>query len=59
LNSPFTLAFLKNIPVPSLDLRQFFERVRDDVANGTQRRQRPAINGHLREGQQFSFFPAE
>lgn len=56
LNSPFTLAFLKNIPVPGLDLRQFFERVRDDVANVTQRRQRPAINGHLLEGEQLFFF---
>ena len=56
LNSPFTRAFLKNIPVPGLDLRSFFERVRDDVTNGTQGRQRPAVNGHLR-GEHF-FFPA-
>jgi uncharacterized caspase-like protein len=57
LNSPFTQAFLKNIPVPGLDLRLFFERVRDDVANVTQRRQLPAVNGHLRQGEQFFFFP--
>ena len=59
LNSPFTRAFLKNIPVPGLDLRLFFERVRDDVANGTQGRQRPAVNGHLRAGEQFFFFPMQ
>ena len=57
LNSPFTQAFLKNIPVPGLDLRSFFERVREDVANVTQRRQLPAVTGHLRQGEQFFFFP--
>ena len=56
LNSPFTRAFLKNIPVPGLDLPSFFDRVRDDVTNGTQGAQRPAVNGHLR-GEHF-FFPA-
>jgi uncharacterized caspase-like protein len=59
LNSPFTRAFLKNIPVPGLDLRLFFERVRDDVTNGTQGRQRPAVNGRLREGERFFFFPGQ
>lgn len=59
LNSPFTRAFLKNIPVPGLDLRLFFERVRDDVTNGTQGRQRPAVNGRLREGERFVFFPGQ
>ncbi len=59
LNSPFTRAFLKNIPVPGLDLRLFFERVRDDVMNGTQGRQRPAVNGRLREGERFFFFPGQ
>lgn len=59
LNSPFTRAFLKNIPVPGLDLRLFFERVRDDVMNSTQGRQRPAVNGRLREGDRFFFFPGQ
>lgn len=57
LNSPFTRAFLSNIPVPGLDLRRFFDRVRDEVVNATDRRQRPAINGRLREEDQFFFFP--
>ena len=57
LNSPFTRAFLNNIPVPGLDLRRFFDRVRDEVVNATDRRQRPAINGRLREEDQFFFFP--
>lgn len=57
LNSPFTRAFVKNIPVPGLDLQVFFERVRDDVASLTERRQRPSINGRLRQDEKFSFFP--
>ena len=59
LNSPFTRAFLKNIPAPGLDVRLFFQRVRDDVAGVTLRRQLPAINGKLREGEQFFFFPMQ
>jgi tetratricopeptide (TPR) repeat protein len=59
LNSPFTRAFVRNIPGPALDLRLFFERVSDDVANDTQRRQRPAVNGHLRQSDRFFFFPAQ
>lgn len=58
LNSPFTRAFLKNLPTPNLDLRSFFDRVREDVASGTQGRQRPALNGRLREGERFSFYPS-
>ncbi|MBI5261145.1 MAG: caspase family protein [Bradyrhizobium sp.] len=56
-NSPFTRALLKNLPTPNLDLRSFFDRVRDEVTNGTQGRQRPAFNGRLREGERFFFFP--
>jgi len=33
--------------------------VRDDVTNGTQGRQRPAVNGRMREGERFSFFPTQ
>jgi tetratricopeptide (TPR) repeat protein len=57
LNSPFTRAFLKNIPVRGLDLRSFFERVREDVANLTQQRQLPAMNGTLREGESLFLLP--
>lgn len=58
LNSPFTRAFVSNLPIPNLDLRQFFEQVRRDVVSGTQGRQRPVFNGRLGEGERFSFFPA-
>lgn len=59
LNSPFTRAFLKNLPTPNLDLRSFFDRVREDVTSGTQGRQRPAFNGRLRQGERFFFFPTQ
>ncbi|MFM9718864.1 caspase family protein, partial [Streptomyces galilaeus] len=58
LNSPFTRAFVSNMATPTLDLRLFFERIRQDVSNTTQGRQRPAVDGRLREGEQFFFFPA-
>ncbi len=58
LNSPFTRAFVSNMATPNLELRPFFEQVGRDVAKGTQGRQRPAVDGHLNEGEQFFFFPA-
>lgn len=57
LNSPFTRAFVKNMPVPGQELQAFFDRVRDDVARSTDRRQQPAIQGHLSPEERFSFFP--
>jgi uncharacterized caspase-like protein len=59
LNSPFTRAFLKNIPVPGQDFRVFLDRVREDVANDTQRRQQPAVLGRLKESDRFFFFPVQ
>ncbi|NVN85465.1 MAG: caspase family protein [Rhodopseudomonas sp.] len=59
LNSPFTRAFVSRLPTPNLDLRLFFERVREDVATGTQGRQRPALTGGLTEGASFFFFPVQ
>lgn len=32
-------------------------RVRDDVASATQDRQRPAVNGRLRDDERFFFLP--
>jgi tetratricopeptide (TPR) repeat protein len=57
LNSPFTRSFVSRMPTPMLDLRSFFERVRDDVTAGTQGRQRPALDGNLKAGEAFYFFP--
>jgi len=57
LNSPFTRAFIRNLPVPGQDLAAFFTRLDNDVMAATERRQRPAVNGQLRQGDQFYFFP--
>lgn len=57
LNSPFARAFVKNLPVPGLALQAFLERVRDDVARSTERRQQPAVQGRLDDAETFSFFP--
>lgn len=57
LNSPFTQAFLKNIPDRRLDLQSLFQQIGDGVAAMTQQRQRPAVNGRLRAGEQLFFFP--
>jgi tetratricopeptide (TPR) repeat protein len=58
MNSPFTRAFVSRLATPDLDLRVFFQRVRDDVTRGTQGRQRPDLSGHLRQDERFVFFPA-
>jgi uncharacterized caspase-like protein len=43
-NSPFTAAFLQNVGVPDLDLRQMFFRVQDQVDKLTGGRQRPELS---------------
>jgi len=57
LNSPFTRAFLRNNAVPGQDLATFLARLHDDVATATQGQQLPAVNGQLRPGDSFYFFP--
>ena len=44
-HSPFTLALLKSLEVPGLELELFFRRVRDDVMQATRGRQEPVIFG--------------
>jgi len=46
-HSPYTLALLKNLEVPGLELGLFFRRVRDNVMEATQGRQEPFIFGSL------------
>jgi hypothetical protein len=43
-NSPFTTAFLHNVGLPDLDLRQMFFRVQDEVDKLTGGRQRPELS---------------
>lgn len=49
-HSPFTRAILKNLPVPGLDIRLAFGRVRDDVLKETSNRQEPFVYGAIGGG---------
>jgi len=44
-HSPYTLALLKSLEVPGLELELFFRQVRDDVMQATHGRQEPVIVG--------------
>jgi len=56
-HSPFTTAVLKDLPVPGLDVRLAFGRVRDDVLKSTDNRQEPFVYGSLGGGN-VSLVPA-
>jgi hypothetical protein len=43
-NSPFTSAFLKNVSLPDIDLRNMLFRVQDEVDRETKGRQRPELS---------------
>jgi len=49
-HSPFTLALLKSLTVPGLDIRLAFGRVRDEVMRATGSRQEPFVYGSLGGG---------
>jgi hypothetical protein len=57
-HSPFTSALLKHLPVPGLDVRFVFGRVRDEVWKSTGYRQEPSIYGSL-GGDIISIVPAQ
>jgi hypothetical protein len=46
-NSPFTIALVKHLVTPGLDLRLAFGRVRDEVLNLTNNRQEPFVYNSL------------
>jgi hypothetical protein len=46
-NSPFTLALLKHLTTPGLDVRLAFGRIRDDVLATTNKKQEPFVYGAL------------
>jgi hypothetical protein len=46
-NSPFTVALVKHVTKPGLDLRRAFGYVRDDVLKSTGNRQEPYVYGSL------------
>ncbi|MCP3389688.1 tetratricopeptide repeat protein [Bradyrhizobium sp. CCGB12] len=54
-NSPFTLAFVKNVQTPGLEVRRLFDYVRDDVMDATGRQQQPFSYGSISGRQDFYF----
>jgi hypothetical protein len=54
-NSPFVSAFLKTLARPGVELRKFFDLVRDDVWASTSRRQQPFSYGSLPGSEDFFF----
>ena len=58
-NSPFALAFVKNLQTPGLEVRRMFDFVRDDVMDVTQRRQKPFSYGSISGRDDFYFVSAK
>ncbi len=56
-HSPFTTAILRDLPIPGLDVRLAFGRVRDEVLKSTGNRQEPFVYGSLGGGN-VSIVPA-
>lgn len=54
-NSPFALAFVKQVQVPGIEVRRLFDLVRDDVMDLTDRRQQPFSYGSISGRQDFYF----
>ena len=54
-NSPFALAFVKNVQRPGLEVRRVFDNVRDDVMDATGRKQKPFSYGSISGRQDFYF----
>jgi tetratricopeptide (TPR) repeat protein len=58
-NSPFALAFVKNLETPGLEVRRLFDVVRDDVMELTGGRQKPFNYGSISGRQDFYFVSAK
>src|SRR6202012_834805 len=57
VDSPFTLAFVKNVVTPGLEVRRLFDDVRDDVMDLTSNRQQPFSYGSISGRRDFYFVP--
>ena len=55
INSPFALAFVKELQVPGIEVRRLFDLVRDDVMELTNRTQQPFSYGSISGRQDFYF----
>jgi tetratricopeptide (TPR) repeat protein len=58
-NSPFAIAFARNLQTPGLEVRRLFDFVRDDVMDMTDRRQKPFSYGSISGRQDFYFVAAK
>jgi tetratricopeptide (TPR) repeat protein len=59
VNSPFAVAFVKNLQRPGLEVRRLFDFVRDDVMEATERKQKPFSYGSISGKQDFYFVAAK
>jgi uncharacterized caspase-like protein len=59
IDSPFTLAFVKNVQTPGLEVRRLFDYVRDDVMDITKNQQQPFSYGSISARQDFYFIAAK
>ena len=57
-NSPFALAFVRNIRTPGVEVRRLFDNVRDDVMEMTGHQQQPYSYGSISGRQDFYFTAA-
>ena len=55
IDSPFTLAFVKNVQTPGLEVRRLFDYVRDDVMEMTGNQQQPFSYGSISGRRDFYF----
>ncbi len=58
-DSPFTLAFVKNVQTPGLEVRRLFDYVRDDVMDMTNNQQQPFSYGSISGRRDFYFVAAK
>jgi tetratricopeptide (TPR) repeat protein len=56
-HSPFATAVIKDLPRPGLEIRRFFDVVRDEVMIATNREQQPFSYGSLPGNEDFFFVP--
>ena len=56
-HSPFAIAVMNDLPKPGLEVRRFFDMVRDDVMAATNREQQPFSYGSLPGHEDFYFVP--
>ena len=58
-NSPFALAFVRDIKIPGVEVRRLFDNVRDDVMDMTGHQQQPYSYGSVSGRQDFYFTAAK